>query len=143
MPWLAHHNPEIDQRTGEVKMMWCSKKYRKQCRPKQRKKRKKERNKKRRSKRRRKKEKERKNRKRRGQQKEEIWDEEEEAAKSKEEAKKLAPQRFHKQIHVFGKKVSERMLTKKVQDHAIETKRRFVPRKGKVYLLLKKERGEM
>jgi len=23
MPWLAHHNPEIDWRTGEVKMMRC------------------------------------------------------------------------------------------------------------------------
>ena len=24
MPWLAHHNPEIDWRTGEVKMTRCS-----------------------------------------------------------------------------------------------------------------------
>ena len=23
MPWLAHHNPEIDWRTGEVKMSRC------------------------------------------------------------------------------------------------------------------------
>jgi len=23
MPWLAHHNPEINWRTGEVKMMRC------------------------------------------------------------------------------------------------------------------------
>jgi len=23
IPWLAHHNPEIDWRTGEVKMMRC------------------------------------------------------------------------------------------------------------------------
>ena len=44
----------------------------------------------------------------------EIWDEEEKAAKSKEEAKKLVSQRFHKQIHIFGKKVSKRMLMKKV-----------------------------
>ena len=42
----------------------------------------------------------------------EIWDEKEEAAKSKEEAKKLVSQRFHKWIHVFGKKASERMLKK-------------------------------
>ena len=38
--------------------------------------------------------------------KQEIWDE--------EEAKKLAPQRFHKWIHVFGKKASERMPMKKL-----------------------------
>jgi len=25
MPWLAHHNPEIDWRTGEVKMTRCPK----------------------------------------------------------------------------------------------------------------------
>ena len=23
MPWLAHHNPEIDWKTGEVKMTRC------------------------------------------------------------------------------------------------------------------------
>jgi len=35
MPWLAHHNPEIDWRTGEVKMMRYLKEYGKQWRPKQ------------------------------------------------------------------------------------------------------------
>ena len=33
-----------------------------------------------------------------------IWDEEEDVVKPKEEAKKLAPQRFHKQINIFIKK---------------------------------------
>ena len=42
----------------------------------------------------------------------EIWYEEEEVAKFEEEVKKLVPQRFHKYIYVFRKKVSERMLTK-------------------------------
>ena len=72
-----------------------------------------------------------------------IWNKEKEAVKSKEEVKKLVPQRFHKWIHVFGKKASERMPTKKVQDHATEVKKRFVLRKEKVYLLSRKERGEM
>ena len=49
----------------------------------------------------------------------EIWDEEKEVAKFEEKAKKLVFQRFYKQIHVF------------------------VSRKGKVYLLLRKKRGEM
>jgi len=35
---------------------------------------------------------------------------------------KLVPQRFHKWIYVFGKKASEKMLMKKVWDHAIELK---------------------
>jgi len=30
MLWLARHNPEIDWRTGEVKMMRCPEKYGKQ-----------------------------------------------------------------------------------------------------------------
>jgi len=35
MPWLAHHNPEIDWKTGEVKMMRCPEECEKQWRPKQ------------------------------------------------------------------------------------------------------------
>ena len=35
MLWLADHNPEIDQRTGEVKMMRCPEECGKQWRPKQ------------------------------------------------------------------------------------------------------------
>ena len=35
MPWLAHHNPEINQKIGEVKMMRGPEKYGKQWRPKQ------------------------------------------------------------------------------------------------------------
>ena len=73
----------------------------------------------------------------------EIYDKEEEVAKSKEETKKLVSQRFHRQIHVFRKKASERMPTEKVWDHVIETKKGFVLKNGKVCLSLRKERGEM
>ena len=37
MPWLAHYNPEIDWRTGEVKMTRCPEECGKQWRPVQRK----------------------------------------------------------------------------------------------------------
>ena len=37
----------------------------------------------------------------------------------------------------------ERMLARKVWDHAIEVKVGFVPRKGKVYLLSREEREEV
>jgi len=60
-----------------------------------------------------------------------------------EEAKKLVSECFYKWIHVFGKMQSERIPTRKIWDHAIEIKEEFVPRKGKIYLLLREERGEM
>jgi len=53
------------------------------------------------------------------------------------------PEKFHEWIKVFGKKQSERMLTRKVWDHAIDVKEGFVPRKGKVYPLLREEREEV
>jgi len=44
---------------------------------------------------------------------------------------------------VFGKKQLERMPTRKVWDHAIDVKEGFVPRKGKMYPLLREERKEV
>jgi len=44
---------------------------------------------------------------------------------------------------VFGKKQSERMPTRKLWDHAIDIKEGFMPRKGKVYPLSRKEREEV
>ena len=73
----------------------------------------------------------------------EIWDKEEEAARSEAEAEKLVLERFHKWIKVFGKKQSERMLTRKMWDHTIDVKEGFVPRKGKVYPLSREEREEV
>ena len=37
IPWLTRHNPEIDWKTGEVKIMRCPEECEKQWRPKQRK----------------------------------------------------------------------------------------------------------
>ena len=73
----------------------------------------------------------------------EIWDKEEEAAKSEVEAKKLVPEKFHKWIKMFGKKQSERMLTRKLWDHTIDIKKGFILRKGKVYPLSREEREEV
>ena len=60
----------------------------------------------------------------------EIWDEEKEAAKSEVEAKRLVPEKFHRWIKVFGKKQSERMPTRKLWDHAIDVKERFMLQKS-------------
>ena len=55
----------------------------------------------------------------------------------------MVPEQFHKWIKVFGKKQSERMPTRKLWNHAIDMKKGFVPRKGKVYLLLREEKEEV
>jgi len=63
--------------------------------------------------------------------------------KSEEEAKILVPERFHKWIHIFGKNASKRMPTRKLWDHAIDTKEGFVLRKRKMYPLLREVREEV
>ena len=68
-----------------------------------------------------------------------IWDKEEEIVRSETEMKKLVPEKFHKWIKVFGKKQLERMLTRKIWNHTIDMKERFVLRKRKVYFVGKKD----
>ena len=75
--------------------------------------------------------------------KQKIWDEKEIVVKSEAKVKKLVSERFYKGIKVFRKKVSERMLTRKIQNHAIDLKNKSVLRKGKVYLLSKEEKKEV
>ena len=44
---------------------------------------------------------------------------------------------------MFGKKQSERMLARRLWNHAIDVKEGFVPQKGKVYPLSREEREEV
>jgi len=60
-----------------------------------------------------------------------------------ETLRKLVPKRFWKWKKVFGKRESERMPVQKAWDHTIELKERFMPKKGKVYSLLREEREEV
>ena len=152
MPWLECHNPEIDWKIGEVKMTRCPEECGRQWRPVQGKlgweKQKEEEKKEEAEKRKEEKEKRKKPKKgkvevRKIAEEWEIWNEEEEAARSEAEAKKLVPEQFHKWIKVFGKKQSERMPTRKLWNHAIDMKKGFVPRKGKMYLLLREEKEEV
>ena len=100
--WLAYYNSEIDWRTGEVKMMRCSKECEKQQRPKQRKSRQQKQNKEEKRKEEEKKQEGKKKKPKKEKMMEikqiaeewEIWNKEKEVAKSEEEAKKLVPQRF-------------------------------------------------
>jgi len=124
MSWLECYNPEIDWKTGEVKMTRYLEECGRQWRPVQGKsgweKQKEEEVKEKVEKRKEKKEKKKKQKRggtvevRKVAEEWEIWDEEEEAAKLEEEAKKLVPESFHRWIKVFGKKQSERMSTRKL-----------------------------
>ena len=105
MPWLARYNPEIDWRTGKVKMTRCPEECGKQWRPVQGKsgweKQKEEEAKEEAGKKRKEKDKKKKQKKRKTMEIKkvveewEIWDEEEEAAKSEAEVKKMVPEKFH------------------------------------------------
>ena len=55
----------------------------------------------------------------------------------------MVPRQFHKYLKVFEKKDSERILTRKTWDHAIDLKEGFVPKKGKIYPLSRVEREEV
>ena len=55
----------------------------------------------------------------------------------------MVPKRFHKYLKMFEKKESERMLTRKVWDHAIDLRKGFVPKKEKIYPLSRVEREEV
>ena len=62
---------------------------------------------------------------------------------NEEALKKLVPRRFWKWKRVFGERESERMPVQKAWDYAIELKKGFTPKKGKVYSLLREEREEV
>jgi len=130
MPWLQVYNPEINWKTREVKMMryapLCSR-----TRPRGVKK---------------------------GKrvvtlEKEKIvrwaindkkdWGREEEIEEDHRKIEELVPRKFLKWRKVFGKVESERMLTRKVWDHAIDLKETFKPQKGRIYPLSKNKREKV
>jgi len=141
MPWLTHHNPEIDWKTGEIKMMRCpeecGKKWRvgKQMKPGWKKQEEKE---------------EKKEMRRLTIEEEKIIMRIMAGKENKEEdlielrvTDEMVLQWFHKYLKMFEKKDSERMLTRKAWDHAIDLREGFVPKKGKIYLLSRIEREEV
>jgi len=73
----------------------------------------------------------------------EDWRREEKIEEDHRKIEELVPKKFLKWRKVFGKVESERMLTRKVWDHAINLKETFKPRKGRIYPLSKNEREEV
>jgi len=73
----------------------------------------------------------------------EDWKREEEIEEDHRKIEKMVPKKFLKWRKVFGKVELERMLTRKVWDHAIDLKETFKPQKGRIYPLSKNEREEV
>ena len=105
MLWLACHNPKINWKIGEVKMMRYLEECRRQWRPKQgkpRQQKQKEEEKKQKEEEKMKKEKKKTKKKsktmnvKKGEKEWEIWDKGEKATRSEEEVKKLVPEQFHR-----------------------------------------------
>ena len=44
---------------------------------------------------------------------------------------------------MFKKKVSEKMLTRKIQNYIIELKEKFIPRKEKIYFLSREKQEKV
>jgi len=73
----------------------------------------------------------------------EDWEKEEEIEEDYRKIEELVPRKFLKWRKVFGKVESERILTRKVWDHAIDLKKTFKPQKGRIYPLSKNKREEV
>jgi len=131
-PWLAAHNPEIDWEKGKVELTrcppWCGKsnEEKERVKPKER---------------------------MRETEEEKViswaadekkdWGREEEMEIDHRKIETMVPKRFHQWLKVFGKVESERMLVRKVWDHAIDVKEDFKPSKAKVYPLSRNEREKV
>jgi len=73
----------------------------------------------------------------------ENWGREEEVEADHRKIEEMVLQRFLRWRKVFGKVELERMLTRKIWDHAIDLKEIFKPRKGRIYPLSRNKREEV
>ena len=73
----------------------------------------------------------------------EDWGRKKEIEEDHWKIKEMVSKRFLKWKKVFGKVKSERMLTRKVWDHAIDLKEMFKLQKGRIYPLSKNEKEEV
>jgi len=73
----------------------------------------------------------------------EDWGREEEIKEDHRKIEEMVPGKFLKWRKVFGKIESERILTRKLWDHAIDLKDTFVPQKERIYPLSKDKREEV
>ena len=55
----------------------------------------------------------------------------------------MMPQRFHKQLKVFGKAELKRIPVRKPWNHAINLKKDFIPKKERTYLILREKKEKV
>ena len=127
MPWLAAHNPEIDWKKGEVRMIRCSLLCGKIVKMKERKEIREDKKK----------------IVRRAVDKKEDWGREEEIEVDHRKVEEMVPKRFHKWLKVFGKVESERMLIRKIWDYVIDLNDNFKASKVRVYPLSRNKKKEV
>ena len=127
MPWLAAHNPEIDWKKGEVRMIRCSLLCGKIVKMKERKEIREDKKK----------------IVRRAVDKKEDWGREEEIEVDHRKVEEMVPERFHKWLKVFGKVESERMLIRKIWDYVIDLNDNFKASKVRVYPLSRNKKEEV
>jgi len=127
MLWLATHNPEIDWEKEDIRMTRCPPLCGKAVRIK------------------RKKEIREDEKKiiKWAVDKKEDWGREEEIKVDHRKVEEMVPKWFHKWLKVFGKVESERMLVRKVWDHAIDLNDNFKASKVRVYPLSRNEKEEV
>lgn len=63
--------------------------------------------------------------------------------KPKPSASESVPKQFHRYLHIFKKKASERLPKRSKYDHQINLKEGFIPKKGKPFHVLPKEEKAM
>jgi len=71
------------------------------------------------------------------------WERKEEVEANHRKIEEIVLQKFLKWKRMFGKVKSEKMLIKKIWDHAINLKEIFKPRKGRIYSLSKNEKEKV
>ena len=133
MPWLAAHNPEINWKTGEVKITRCPPLCGKKVEIARGRGKRIQRNKLKRTDKRDKDDWE-------WSMKDKFNDEE---VLDMEKVEKMVPRWFHRWLKTFGKIASKRMPVQKPWDHAINLKEDFVPKKGRAYLLSRNEKEKV
>jgi len=55
----------------------------------------------------------------------------------------MVQQKFYKWLKVFEKVKSEMMLIRKLWDHTINLKENFVPKKRRIYLILRQKKEKV
>jgi len=73
----------------------------------------------------------------------EDWEREEKVEADHRKIEEIVPKKFLRWKKVFGKIESEKMLTRKIWDHAIDLKETFKPQKRRIYPLSKNKREEV